>query len=156
MILIVINSWGGSKRMDIPINYLAVILAALSSMVVGSLWYMPKSFGNAWMKYTGVKPDRGAMTPGKMAGMYGSVFVASLIMAYVLAHVSYIANQFFHDSFMYDAVMTAVLLWLGFTAARLYVHDTFENRRKKLTLLNAAHELVTALVMAFIIGVLHP
>jgi len=36
------------------------------------------------------------------------------------------------------------------------VHDTFENRRKKLTVLNAAHELVTFLVMALIIGLLAP
>lgn len=56
----------------VPVSYLAVFLAALSSMVVGSLWYMPMSFGNLWMKYTGVKSDRKNMTPVKMAWMYGS------------------------------------------------------------------------------------
>lgn len=142
--------------MEVQINYLAVVLAAASSMIVGSLWYMPASFGNMWMKLTGVKPDRKNMTPAKMAWMYGSVFVASLLMAYILAHVAYLSNQFFHDTFLQDALSTAFWLWLGFTAARLYVHDTFENRRKKLTLLNSAHELVTALVMAVIIGILHP
>jgi len=119
------------------------------------LWYMPATFGKYWMKYTGVKMNQ-KMSSGKMAWMYGSVFVASLITAYILAHVTYLANQFFHNGFLYDALMTAVWLWLGFTAARLYVHDTFENRRKKLTVLNAAHELVTFLVMALIIGLLAP
>ena len=142
--------------MEVQVNYLAVVLAAASSMVVGAMWYMPATFGNLWMKYTGVKPDRKSMTPGKMAWMYGSVFVASLLMAYILAHVTYLSNQFFHDSFLQDALSTAFWLWLGFTAARLYVHDTFESRRKKLTVLNSAHELVTALVMAVIIGLLHP
>jgi len=142
--------------MGVPVNYLAVVLAALSSMVVGSLWYMPATFGQTWMKLTGVKSDRSKMTPGMMAWMYGSVFVASLVTAYILAHMSYLANQFFGNSFMYDAVMTAFWLWLGFTAARMYVHDTFEERRKKLTLLNAAHELVTVLVIAVILGWLHP
>jgi len=140
----------------VPVNYLAVILAALSSMVVGSLWYMPKSFGNLWMKYTGVRPNRSNMAPGKMAWMYGSVFIASLVMAYVLAAVTYVTYQFFHDTFLTDALLSGVMLWLGFTAARLYVHDTFEERRKKLTLLNASHELVTVLVMAVIIGVIVP
>ena len=142
--------------MSVDVNYLAVLLAALSSMVVGSLWYMPAGFGNMWMKLARVKPDRSKMTPGKLAWMYGSVFVASLITAYVLAHVTFIAHNFFANSWVSDALQTGFWLWLGFTAVRIYVHDTFEERRKKLTLLNAAHELVTILVMALIIGWLHP
>ena len=142
--------------MDVQINVWAVLLAALSSMAVGSLWYMPATFGEAWQHLSKVKVDRSKMTPGNMAWMYGSVFVASLLTAYILAHVTYLASQFFHNSYMSDALQTAFWLWLGFTAARLYVHDTFEMRRKKLTLLNAAHELVTVLVMAVIIGWLKP
>lgn len=142
--------------MTVEVNYLAVVLAAVSSMVVGSLWYMPSSFGKLWMRYTGVKPDRSKMTPGSMAWMYGSVFVASLVMAFILAHVTFLSQAFFHNTFMQAALGTAFWLWLGFTAARLYVHDTFEGRTPKLTILNAAHELLTALVMAVIIGWLHP
>lgn len=141
--------------MDVSVNYWAVFLAAVSSMVVGSIWYMPAVFGNSWIKLSGVKLNKN-MTPGQMAWLYGSVFVASLLTAYILAHVAFLSNQFFHHSFMQDTLTTAVWLWLGFTAARLYVHDAFEYRRKKLTLLNAAHELTTVLVMALIIGWLHP
>ena len=143
--------------MSVDINYWAVLLAAVSSMIVGSLWYMPSGFGKAWMRMTGVKMDKmRGTTPGAMAWMYGSVFVASLVTAYILAHVTFLANKFFGDSFLQDALSTAVWLWLGFTAARLYVHDTFEGRRKKLTLLNAGHELVTVLMMALIIGLMKP
>ena len=147
---------GGFQKMSVEINYWAVVLAALASMIVGSLWYMPATFGKAWMRLSGIKLNRKGMTPKTAAWMYGSVFLASLVMAYVLAHVTYLANRFFQDSFLQDALGTAFWLWLGFTAARLYVHDTFEGRRKKLTLLNAAHELVTALVMGVIIGLLRP
>ena len=144
--------------MDVDVNGWAVVLAALSSMVVGSLWYMPSMFGKAWQKYTGVDAEkmRKGQSSGQMAWMYGSVFVASLVTAYVLAHVTFLANKFFGDSFMSDALQTAFWLWLGFTAARVYVHDTFEGRRKKLTLLTAGHELVTMLVMGFIIGAMQP
>lgn len=143
--------------MSVEINWLAVVLAAVSSMVVGSLWYMPSVFGKSWTKMTGIKPDkmRGA-TPGAMAWMYGSVFVASLVTAYILAHVTFLANRFFGHSYLMDALSTAFWLWLGFTATRIYVHDTFENRRKLLTMLNAMHELVTVLVMAVIIGLIKP
>ncbi len=142
--------------MTVEINYWAVLMAALSSMIVGSLWYMPATFGKAWMRLSGVKIDRKGMTARTALWMYGSVFAASLVTAYVLAHVSFLANHFFQDSFLQDALETAFWLWLGFTVARLYVHDTFEMRRKKLTLLNAAHELMTVLVMALIIGMLRP
>ncbi len=137
--------------MEVTINYWAVLLAAISSMVVGSIWYMPKVFGDSWMKLSGTKPDKN-MSQSKMATMYGLTFVASLVTAYVLAHVAYLSNQFFHHTLLQDALSTAFWLWLGFTAARLLVHDLFEGRRKKLTILNALHELVTVLVMALIIG----
>jgi hypothetical protein len=143
--------------MSVDVNMWAVLLAALSSMVVGALWYMPATFGNTWQRLSKVKMvDRSKMTASDALWIYGSVFVASLVTAYVLAHVTFLANKFFGNSFMSDALQTAFWLWLGFTAARLYVHDTFEMRRKKLTLLNAAHELVTILVMALIIGALKP
>jgi len=141
--------------MDVEVNYWAVLLAAVSSMVVGSIWYTPKLFGGPWMKMTGVKMNQ-KMSAGKSAWMFGSVFVASLVTAYVLAHVTFLAHKFFGNSYLSDALQTAFWLWLGLTAMRFYVHDTFEGRRKKLTLLNAGHELVTLLIMAVIIGLLHP
>jgi len=143
--------------MTIDINFWGVLLAAASSMVVGSVWYMPNVFGKAWAKLSGVKLDQmGKGKPADMVWMYGSVLVASLVTAYILAAVTFLAQHFTGDSYLRDALMMALWLWLGFTAARLYVHDTFEMRRKKLTLLNAAHELVTVLVMALILGWLHP
>ena len=141
----------------IDVNVWGVILAAISSMVVGSLWYMPQAFGKSWAQLTGVKLEKiGKGTPKQMAWTYGSVFLASLVTAYILAAMTFVDQQFFRDSYLYDAFNVALWLWLGFTAARIYVHDAFEKRRKKLTVLNAAHELVTVLVMALIIGWLHP
>lgn len=142
--------------MDIQINYGAVVLAAISSMVVGSIWYLPQVFGTAWMKMTGVKMDRNAPTGGKVVWVYSSIFAASVLTAYVLAHITYIANQYFANSYLQDALATALWLWAGFTGARFFVHDTFEGRRKKLTVINSLHELVTVLVMAVIIGLLQP
>jgi hypothetical protein len=139
--------------MKVEVNELAVLLAAISSMVVGSIWYLPGVFGNSWMKMTKSKMGKGA-SGGKMAWMYGSVFVASLFTAYILAHVIYLSNRFFGHSYLVDSISTAAWMWIGFVAARFYVHDTFEERRKMLTILNAGHELVTLLVMAIIIGAL--
>jgi hypothetical protein len=141
--------------MNVDINYLAVFLAALSSMVVGSVWYARSVFGETWGKLAGVKMDRKPKA-NEMAWLLGSTFVASLVTAYVLAHVTFLANQFFGNSFLSDALQTGFWLWLGFTATRIYVHDAFEGRRKKLTLLNTMQELVTFEVMALIIGLMKP
>lgn len=139
--------------MEVEVNYLAVLLAAVSSMVVGSIWYSMRVFGKTWAKLAKVDMS-GKIEPAKFAVLLGSVFVASLVTAYVLAHVTYLSNQFFGNSFLQDALSTGFWLWLGFTAARIYTHDAFEGRRKKLTLLNFGNELVTVMVMALIIGLM--
>lgn len=133
--------------MDVGINYLAVLLAAASSMAVGSVWYAESVFGKTWQKLAKVKiGDQG------MAYPLGITALVSLITAFVLAHVAYLSNSYFENSFLQDSLMTAFWVWLGFTAARIITHDAFEGRRKKLTLLNISHELVTLLIMGLIIG----
>lgn len=139
--------------MDVSVNYLAVALAALSTMVVGSVWYAKGVFGKTWADLAKVDMTR-TPKPGEMVWLMGSTFVASLITAYILAYVSFLANTYFQNSFLQDTLTTAFWLWLGFIAARLYVHDAFEGRRKKLTGLNTFHELVTVLIMALIIGLM--
>jgi hypothetical protein len=136
--------------MGVEINYWAVLLAAVSSMAVGSIWYAKGVFGSVWMRLAKVDKNK----PYNMALALGLTFVASLVTAYILAHVTYLSNQFFHNSFMQDALTTAFWLWLGLTAARFLVHDLFEGRPWKLTLMNVAHEFVTLFIMALIIGVM--
>lgn len=135
--------------MEVEVNYVAVVLAMLSSMVVGSVWYARGVFGDTWIKLAKIdmKKNKGPVWKPIVV-----TAIVSLITAYVLAHVAYLSNQFFHHSFLQDAVTTAFWLWLGLTAARFVTHDAFEGRPVKLTVLNCAHELVTLLVMGVIIG----
>ena len=135
----------------VEINYIAVLLAALAAMVVGSVWYTPAVFGKAWMRLANIKPNQ-KINGTQMAKLYGVAFVGVLVTAYVLAHVAYLSNQFFGSTFMQDALTTGFWLWLGFIAARMLMHDMFEGRPGKLTFLNISHEFVTVMVMALIIG----
>jgi hypothetical protein len=137
--------------MDVSVNYLAVFLAAASSMVVGSIWYANGVFGKTWAKLA--KVDMGKKVSGsQMAVLLGLTFVASLVTAYVLAHVAFLSNEHFQNAFIQDTLSTAFWLWLGLTAARIFTHDLFEGRPSKLTLLSVGNELATLLVMALIIG----
>lgn len=135
--------------MTVEVNYIGVVLAAASSMAVGFIWYAPKVFGNRWAKLTGI--TQAQMKKG-MARPMLITFAASLITAYILAYVTYISHVFFKHSFLIDALTTAFWLWLGLTAMRILVHDIFERRPTKLTLLNIANEFAIIMVMAFVIG----
>jgi hypothetical protein len=139
--------------MEVEVNWLAVVLAMASTMVVGSIWYTPKVFGKTWEKLVKLDPKR------QNSGAFKAIaitIVVSLVTAYVLAHVTYMSYVFFGHSFLQSALTTAFWAWLGFTAARMITHDAFEQRPAQLTLLNIAHELVTFMVMGLIIGLMQP
>lgn len=137
--------------MEVEVNYLAVVAAMLSTMVVGSIWYARSVFGNTWIKLA--KIDM-AKNKGNVLKPIAITAVVSLITAYVLAHVTYLSNQFFGNSFLQDALATAFWMWLGFVAARFITHDAFEGRPSQLTLLNISNEFVTLIVMGLVIGLI--
>jgi archaellum biogenesis protein FlaJ (TadC family) len=140
--------------MTIPaINYIAVLLAAISSMIVGAVWYAKPVFGNTWMRLSGITEEDTKKNPVLPLVI---TFLVSIVTALVLAGAATLAHDFYEGNFLLDAILTGLILWAGFTAARLLTHDLFDRRPAKLTLLNMAHELVTILVMALIIGVWPP
>ena len=131
------------------INWLAVVLAAVSSMVVGFVWYAKPVFGRRWMRLSGLTDEdtqKGAALPLIIT------FIVSFLTAAVLAGSAALAQHFYEGNFLLNAVLTSVILWIGFTAARMLTHDLFDRRPSSLTVLNLAHELVTIVVMALIIG----
>ncbi len=139
--------------MQVEVNYFAVFLAMLSSMLVGAIWYSQSVFGTKWAKL--VKLSDKQLVENAPRSL-GTTVVVSLITAFVLAHISFLANHFYKNSFLMDSLVTAFWLWLGFTAARFITHDAFEQRDTKLTIMNIVHELVTLEVMALIIGFMKP
>ncbi|MBD5784575.1 DUF1761 domain-containing protein [Cellulosimicrobium terreum] len=135
------------------INYWAVLAATVSSMVVGSVWYTPKVFGTYWMRVAKVDPS------GEGRDAVGPIVVTvvvSFVTAWVLAGATFLAWSFYGGGYLGNALLTAVVLWAGFTAARFVTHDAFEGRPAGLTVLNAAHELVTVLVMGLLVGLITP
>jgi len=65
------------------INWLAVLVAGISSFVLGGVWYSPALFGNAWMRENNLTVDD--VKKGNKAKIFGWAFVLSLIMAANLA-----------------------------------------------------------------------
>jgi len=70
--------------MEFPeINYWAVLVSALAVFVIGSIWYSPVLFANAWMKEQGF--TREGMAKGSTLKIFGISFLLMLIMAFNLA-----------------------------------------------------------------------
>ena len=135
------------------INYWAVILATVASMVVGAVYYHPRVLGRRWMALTG-HTDESIEVGSPM--VYPLVIVASFITAWVLAGATYLAHEFYGGGYLLNALLTGLILWLGFTAARVLVHDLFDTRPLALTVVTALNELLTVLVMALVIGLWSP
>jgi hypothetical protein len=64
------------------INPLALLLAALSTLVIGFIWYNPKVFGNAWMKESGMKEED--MKGANMVKIFGLSLVYAFLMSFIL------------------------------------------------------------------------
>lgn len=132
--------------MVFDINYLAVLVAAIANMAVGSLWYGPV-FGKMWMKYMGFTHESIKSMPLKpWQAMIGG-FVTALLLSYVLAHVA-IA---FGAKGVMGALQLAFYIWLGFTATTLAESFLWEGKPLGLFMLNASRSIVTLAVMSLIL-----
>lgn len=67
-------------------NYLAILVAALSSFVVGFIWYNPKVFGTIWMKEIGMTDEKAKQ--GNMAKIFGFTFLFALMFAFMMPTIT--------------------------------------------------------------------
>ena len=125
------------------VNWLAVIVAAASGFVIGSLWYGPV-FGKVWMRLTGMTKEKGAQA--NMAVTFGGAYVLNLIAALGIATVSVD-----HAGVMF-ALHVGLLGAFFFVAPALGVIYLFEQQPFRLWLVNAGYQAVNFTTMGAIIG----
>ena len=135
------------------INYWAVLAATVASIVIGSVWYTPKVFGERWKRWGGVA-DPETSTQAWLPIVVS--IVLAFLLAWVLAGSVAIAWHFYGGTYLASAIITGLTLWAGFTAGRLITHDVFAGRPSQLTVLNISYELVLVIAMSAIIGVWPP
>ena len=128
-------------------NYLGIALAALSTFLIGGLWYSPAVFGKAWMKENGFKEED--MKGGNMVKIFGIAFVLGLISAINLA--MFMGPE--KNPSM--GALWGFLAGAGWVATFVGTHYLFERRSFKLFLINAGYSIVALTVMGVIIVVLN-
>jgi cation transport ATPase len=138
---------------SVHINLWAVLLAGVASMVVGFIYYMPNVLGKVWMKLAKVDEKR---FQKEMPQVMPGVFIAALVTAYVMAQFMYVEHAFYHAGWMSDALLTAVLAWLGFSFTTIFVHNALDQRPARLTYIAWGNRFLSFLAMGLILGWLHP
>jgi len=84
-----------------------------------------------------------------MGKLYFGGFIASLVLAYVLAHVVSI----FGAETWQEGAVTGFWMWLGFVATKTLGGVLWEGKKLDLYLLNVAYDLVMFLLMGAILAV---
>lgn len=127
------------------IDYFAVLAAALSSFLIGGLWYSPVLFARAWMRETALSEE--TLRQG-VARTFAGAFVLSLVVALNLA--------FFLGT---EATITwgmsaGALAGIGWAGASMGITYLFERRSLTLWLIDAGYHAVAYTAMGAIIAAL--
>lgn len=140
--------------MNVEVNFLAVLLAAVASMAVGFLWYSPLLFAKPWMKLMGYTEKSLKEDQAKMGKMYAISFVAALVTAYVLYHVMSMSENFFHYPWLSTGLISAFWMWLGFVAPVQLTDVIFGKKPRKLFYINTGYQLAALLAMGLVMGLM--
>ncbi|MBI2451491.1 DUF1761 domain-containing protein [Candidatus Pacearchaeota archaeon] len=132
---------------DVQVNYLAILVSAIASFVLGWIWYGPL-FGKTWMKESGITRQQIAQAKKKgMTAQFSVAFISSLVMAFILAHfVKYASTANYTE-----AISLVFWLWLGFIATIMLGSILWEGKSFKLYLINTLYHLVSLAIMAMIL-----
>lgn len=136
------------SEFGIPINWLAVVIAAASNMAIGFGWYSMSVFGKPWMKLLGLTREDLEKAKKEMGPKYGIMVLASLVMACVLAGIVSFAGS----NTIVGGFKVGFAVWLGFVATIGLNSFIFESKPFNLYLINVGYYLVALAVMGAILA----
>lgn len=126
------------------VNWLAVIVAALSTFVLGGLWYGPL-FGRAWMRASGV--DEARLSEGGAGRIFALSFVMQLAAAAVLA--LFVGDPAMGFTAVVAASASVGVFWVATAFAVVYL---FERRPFSHWAVNAGYQVVAFTLMGLVLG----
>jgi len=129
------------------INLWAVLVAGLSSMILGALWYSPLLFGKAWSAASGVSEAQGKSA--NMGKIMGTAFVLAVVGATVFAMF---LGPRPAPAFATAAGLSAGLCWV---AGSFGINYLFEQRPLRLFLINGGYHTLQYTLIGLVLGLWH-
>lgn len=130
---------------DVPINFIAISVAALAPILVGLVWYSPFLFGKQWSEAHGYDRDELQERAGRSLIIS---FACYLVMAYVLSAIFSMAGI----ASIADGMALTFLLWLGFLATLGLTAHLFSEKPFVIYLIDTSFQLVYVLLMGIILS----
>ena len=125
-------------------NHWAVLLAAVSSFLLGGLWYSSPLFGHVWNAENGGQPQQ-----GHPAKVFGISFLFSLVAAAAFAAWLGAAPS------LEFALKAGALVGLAFVATSFGINYQFAQRSFKLWLIDAGYHTAQFILFGLILGLWH-
>jgi hypothetical protein len=134
------------------INWLAVVACVVASMIIGSVWFNPKTFFPAWWKAIGKsdRDDAGGSSIG-MGLTWGLIIFCAFVQAVFMSLIINAMGSVMGGTSLASGALAGFMLWLGFVAPSSLTNKLFADRLKA-WVLEAGNHLVTFVVMGAIIG----
>lgn len=130
------------------VNWLAILVAAITWFIIGALWYGPL-FGKAWMASTGIDPRATDERPS--AVIYVFPLLAYLVATVALAMLA----EATASSTLGHGIILGVVVGVGFALTLYAVEATFGSRPKPGSwfLISGAYQLIGIVVASVIVTV---
>jgi len=133
--------------MQVDINYLAVVVAAILYYAGGALWYSPVLFGKSWMGLVGLTEEKIKEEQKKAWKSYLMSFISAFLISYGIARIEAYMNVITLDGGLH----TGFWAWLCFVLTTMATNNSFAGRPFKLLFIDSGYHLYGFLV----IGIVH-
>jgi hypothetical protein len=131
-----------------PINYVAILCAAIAAWIAGAVWYTV--FGKQWKAALGWSDaeiqarTKGKMPVGPMVISFAAELVMALLLAGLIAHFGAVTVR--------TGAIVGALCWLAFVATTITVNNAYQGRKFALTLIDSGHWLAVLLIQGVVLG----
>ncbi len=129
----------------LDVDYFAILVAALSSFMLGGIWYSKALFKNAWLESIGLTDlDLQSANPKLIfGGSFFLVFIAALMLSLFLGK----------DASVGESIGTGFVIGFFWISSSFGLSYIFEQRPLKLFLINGGYHILQFSLMGLILGI---
>ncbi len=129
------------------VNWIAIVVAAVASFLLGGLWYSPALFGKAWQREVGLTDEQ--MKNSNMVKIFGLTLVLSLLAAWMFRDLSRAAPV--AGTRLRRRLLRGPVLGRDRASASNYL---FERKSLKLFLINGGYHTLQFTIIGGVISLL--